>query len=434
MKKILLITKREYTSRVMKKSFLIMTILGPILIAAFYAVIIYFTINENIGSEEKQFAVVDHSGKLKGRLQDSENLKFIFTDSTEANLEVYDGVLEIPTSIDPAKGMVKVKSSENLSLQSKSIISGNLEDAYEKMRMEDYGISKTLLDSVSSNIQVLAYKVEKDGTLKDSSSELFTIIGIVLAGAIYFFIFLYGVQVMRGVIEEKTNRIVEVIVSSVKPFQLMMGKVLGIAAVGLTQIIIWIALSGILISVISMSFAQDQLPDMKQLEQMGQAAQQMPVSDMQQLFAGFKSLNLPLIALTFIFYFAGGYLLYSALFAAVGAAVDNETETQQFMLPITLPLVLAFVLSTSVVMRDPNGQMAFWLSIIPFTSPVVMMVRIPFMSFPTQAWELGLSMLLLIAFFIGTIWVAGRIYRTGILMYGKKATYGELLKWLFYKS
>jgi ABC-2 type transport system permease protein len=227
---------------------------------------------------------------------------------------------------------------------------------------------------------------------------------------------------------------VEVIVSSVKPFQLMMGKVLGIAAVGLTQIIIWIALSGILISVISMSFAQDQLPDMKQLEQMGQAAQQMPVSDMQQLFAGFKSLNLPLIALTFIFYFAGGYLLYSALFAAVGAAVDNETETQQFMLPITLPLVLAFVLSTSVVMRDPNGPMAFWLSIIPFTSPVVMMVRIPFMSFPTQAWELGLSMLLLIAFFIGTIWVAGRIYRTGILMYGKKATYGELLKWLFYKS
>lgn len=434
MKKILLITKREYTSRVMKKSFLVMTILGPILIAAFYAVIIYFTINDSIGSDEKQFAVVDHSGKLKGRLQDAEMLKFIFTDSASASLEVYDGVVEVPAGIDPTKGQVKVKSSENLSLQSKSIVSGKLEDAFEKLRMEEFGISKSLLDSVSSNIQVLAFKVEKDGTIKDSSTELYTGIGMVLAIAIYFFIFLYGVQVMRGVIEEKTNRIVEVIVSSVKPFQLMMGKVLGIAAVGLTQIIIWIVLSGILISVVSVSFAQDQLPNMQQLEQMGQAAQQVPVSDMQQIMAGFKSLNLPLIALTFIFYFAGGYLLYSALFAAVGAAVDNETETQQFMLPITLPLVLAFVLSTSVVMRDPNGPMAFWLSIIPFTSPVVMMVRLPFMSFPGQVWELGLSMLLLVLFFVLTIWVAGKIYRTGILMYGKKATYGELLKWLFYKS
>ena len=238
---------------------------------------------------------------------------------------------------------------------------------------------------------------------------------------------------MRGVIEEKTNRIVEVIVSSVKPFQLMMGKVLGLAAVGLTQIIIWVALSGILISVVSMSVGAEHMPSAEQLEQMKQAGQQMPVGQMTGILAAIKALNLPLIALTFIFYFAGGYLVYSALFAAVGSALDSETDTQQFMLPITMPFVLAFVLSTSVVMKDPNGTIAFWLSMFPLTSPIVMMVRLPFLSMPEQAWELGLSMVLLVAFFIGTIWLASRIYRVGILMYGKKATYKELFKWIFYK-
>lgn len=437
MKKILLISKREYLTRVMKKSFLIMTILGPVLIAAFYAIIIYLTINENLGNETRNIAVTDHQGILAQRMKSSDYLKFTFIDSTEGArpdvLDNYYALLDVPAGVSGNDMVVQLSSRENVSLQTKSAIESKIKDAYESSNMEKLGIPQHLLDSVKTSVAVKALKVEKNGKSQDSSTELYTILGMVLAGAIYFFIFLYGVQVMRGVIEEKTNRIVEVIVSSVKPFQLMMGKVLGIAAVGLTQIIIWVALSTILITVISAGVGAEHMPDAQTMQQMQQAGQQLPSGKMEVLLGAIKSLNLPLIALSFIFYFAGGYLLYSALFAAVGSAVDNETDTQQFMFPITLPLVFAFVLSTSVVMRDPNGTLSFWLSMFPLTSPIVMMVRLPFLSMPDQAWQLGLSMLLLVLFFIFTIWLAGRIYRTGILMYGKKATYRELFKWLFYK-
>ena len=370
-------------------------------------------------------------------MQDSDFMKFTFLNKANGiDSSIYDhyyAVLELPDSVNTKNLVVKIGSRENISLQTKGAIESKIRNAFESDNMEKLGIPVQLLDSMRSNISIQALKIEEDGKSSDSSTELYTVLGMVLAGAIYFFIFLYGVQVMRGVIEEKTNRIVEVIVSSVKPFQLMMGKVLGLAAVGLTQIIIWVALSGILITVVSVSIGAEQIPNVEQLEQMKQAGEQMPVSDLTNMLAAIKALNLPLIALSFIFYFAGGYLVYSALFAAVGSAVDSETDTQQFMLPITMPLVLAFVLSTSVVMKDPNGPIAFWLSIFPLTSPIVMMVRLPFLSIPEQAWELGLSMVLLIAFFVGTIWLASRIYRVGILMYGKKATYKELFKWIFYK-
>ncbi len=437
MNKILLITKREYLSRVMKKSFLVMTILGPILIAAFYAIIIFFAINDNIGNEVKKIAVVDNNGVLKKRMQNSDFISFTYINNEQAaDTAIYDNyyaLLQVPDTVNTKDLIIKIGSRENISLQTKGAIESKIKDAYESDNMEKLGIPAELLDSVKANISIQALKIEKDGKSTDSSTELYTILGMVLAGAIYFFIFIYGVQVMRGVIEEKTNRIVEVIVSSVKPFQLMMGKVLGLAAVGLTQIIIWVALSGILITVISMSVGAEHMPSAEQLEELKQTGQQMPMGQISGILAAIKSLNLPLIALSFIFYFAGGYLVYSALFAAVGSAVDSETDTQQFMLPITMPLVLAFVLSTSVVMRDPNGTIAFWLSMFPLTSPIVMMVRLPFLSMPDQAWELVLSMVFLIVFFIGTIWLASRIYRVGILMYGKKATYKELFKWIFYK-
>jgi len=255
------------------------------------------------------------------------------------------------------------------------------------------------------------------------------------------FIFIYGVQVMRGVIEEKTNRILEVIISSVRPFQLMMGKIIGVAMVGLTQFLLWVVLTFALTSVASpLLFGGQSKWDQvkKQMDQVEQVEKGSGVSieeisggdeTLEEFFEVLSSINIPQILLSFIFFFLGGYLLYSALFAAVGSAVDSETDTQQFMLPITIPLVLAIIVAQTVI-TNPDSQIAFWFSMVPFTSPVVMMVRLPF---GVPAWELYLSMALLIIGFLATTWLAARIYRIGVLMYGKKITYKELGKWLFYK-
>jgi ABC-2 type transport system permease protein len=245
------------------------------------------------------------------------------------------------------------------------------------------------------------------------------------------FIFIYGVQIMRGVIEEKTNRIVEVIISSVKPFQLMMGKILGIAAVGLTQFLLWVVLSTVVTSAVTASF-RDKLATQPMPEAEAGAANPaaMRAKGTTEVLKALDNLNVPLILGCFVFYFLGGYLLYGALFGAVGAAVDNETDTQQFMLPITIPLIMTFVIAQTVIIRNPDGPVAFWMSIIPFTSPIAMMLRIPF---GVPVMELLLSMVLLVLGFVGTTWLAARIYRVGILMYGKKVSYKELSKWLFYK-
>jgi ABC-2 type transport system permease protein len=257
---------------------------------------------------------------------------------------------------------------------------------------------------------------------------------------IYVFIFLYGVQVMRGVIEEKTNRIVEVIISSVRPFQLMMGKIVGIAMVGLTQFVLWVLLTLILVGIGQVTFLHDFsvlsnygteqiIPSMpNQFATGGQ--QNINYSEVAEILSDIKNINFIHILLAFLFYFLGGYLLYSAMFAAVGSAVDNEADTQQFMLPITIPLVIAFIVS-QFIMQNPEGSLAFWFSVIPFTSPVVMMVRLPF---GVPVWEFVLSMALLVVTFIFITWLAGKIYRTGILMYGKKVTYRELWKWLRYQG
>src|ERR1035437_6988260 len=257
---------------------------------------------------------------------------------------------------------------------------------------------------------------------------------------IYLFIFLYGVQVMRGVIEEKTSRIVEVIISSVKPFQLMMGKIVGIAMVGLTQFVLWVTLTTILYGIGQATFLKDfsdiknsalqqnvipSMPNQVKIQQ-----QNINYSEAGEMIRGLQNINFVQILFAFLFYFLGGYLLYSALFAAVGSAVDSESDTQQFMMPITIPLVISFV-AAQFIMQNPEGPLAFWLSIIPFTSPVVMMVRLPF---GVPLWEFALSMALLVITFIFMTWLAGKIYRTGILMYGKKVSYKELWKWLRYSG
>jgi ABC-2 type transport system permease protein len=241
---------------------------------------------------------------------------------------------------------------------------------------------------------------------------------------------------MRGVIEEKTNRIIEVIVSSVKPFQLMMGKILGIGAVGLTQFLLWIFLSTTLMGVAS-SILLDKGNIRDEITQKTLSNSQLNNASLPshngigEIMTTIDSLNFPYIIGCFLFYFIGGYLIYSALFAAIGSAVDNETETQQFMFPITLPLIFTFLLGSNVIVNNPDSSMAFWLSIIPFTSPIAMMIRIPF---GVPIWQLLLSMTLLIAGFVFTTWVASRIYRVGILMYGKKINYKELIKWFSYKE
>jgi ABC-2 type transport system permease protein len=272
------------------------------------------------------------------------------------------------------------------------------------------------------------------------------VVGYVGSIMIYMFIFLFGAQVMRGVIEEKTSRIIEVIISSVKPFQLMMGKIIGVALVGLTQFLLWIAFTFIIITAVQTAFPQQfKKTQTKEASITGKSValpnETAPTApntitadtgndDMNEIFEAFSSINLPVMIMAFLFYFLFGYLLYAALFAAIGAAVDNETDTQQFMLPITVPLILSLVVAQTVI-QNPESPLAFWLSMIPLTSPVIMMVRIPF-GVPT--WEIALSAGLLILGFLGTTWLAAKIYRTGILMYGKKSNYRELWKWIRYKG
>lgn len=443
MNKILLIIQREYLTRVKKKSFIVMTILGPLLMAAVTVapVLIAKYSNDSLN----KILVVDEKPEIFTTiLPGSENIHFINTrislDSAKATFdpEKYYGILYLPADImkNPGGAMLFTEKQANLNVT--SYIENALEKQIEEDKLKAEGIKQETLSSIETkvNLKTLSLKGE------ENSAALATGVGFIGGVLIYMFILLYGVQVMRGVIEEKTNRIVEVIISSVKPFQLMMGKIVGIALVGLTQFLLWILLTFTLASVATNLLIDKKMEakvvaeqmktggmDQQALEELGatpKAKQDITAKVFEQL----GNINFPLIIGCFFMYFLGGYLLYSALFAAIGAAVDNETETQQFMLPVTIPLILSFVVAQSIV-QNPDSQLGFWFSIIPFTSPVVMMVRI---AFGVPAWELALSIGLLVAGFLATTWLAGKIYRTGILLYGKKVTYKELTRWLFYKN
>jgi ABC-2 type transport system permease protein len=326
-------------------------------------------------------------------------------------------------------------SDKEITLATKLYITNKIEKELEKEKLKAYGIDKP----ISVSIKVLSNIIDEDGKLSESNSEITMVLSILSGILIYFFIFMYGSQVMRGVIEEKTSRIIEVIVSSVRPFELMMGKIIGIAMVGLTQFLLWIVLTFALVTVAQSSFmpsnSQIVAQQLKSTNIMdGSQAEQEKIDDEQinedinNAFKIVSNINWLLILSAFLFYFIGGYLLYASLFAAVGAAVDSEADTQQFMLPITIPLILGMVMIQSIV-QNPDGDLAFWFSIIPFTSPIIMMARLPF-SVPD--WQVYLSMGLLIVTFILTTKFAAKIYRVGILMYGKKVNYKELWKWLKY--
>ncbi len=445
MHKIWLIIQREYLTRVRKKSFIIMTLLTPLLLAAF---MILPGLLITMSGDEETVMVLDESGLFTGKLENKEGMKFVpLAGSLEQAKEVYQetdntALLYIPKiSIDDPQG-ITLYGKKNTSLQTQVRLENILEKEIENQRFIASGLDRETLDKIEANIKLSTINLSDEGE-KDNNAIITSAAGVVAAVIIYFFIFLYGVQIMRGVIEEKTSRIVEVIISSVKPFQLMMGKIIGIAAVGLTQFLLWIVLSFVAVTAVSAAFGVDAAPSPMEHYEAGKIAAEGGSTDaeaaaeknelantIQDVKQSFENLPLLLILGCFLFYFLGGYLLYGSLFGAIGAAVDNETDTQQFMMPITIPLVISFIMSYSVVLKNPDGAVAFWMSIIPFTSPIVMMVRVPF---GVPAWELALSMGLLVLGFIFTTWIAARIYRVGILMYGKKINYKELSKWLFYR-
>lgn len=445
MGKIGLIIEREYLSRVKKKSFVILTILGPLLIAGIFSAVVWLGMED---SQSQSILVVDQKKPVFQSLKSDERVKFTYSDM---NLEdakkaffesEFDGILFIPYNIERSN-LAQLYFKKQPSIMAQRNIENKVEAIVEELKLQQYNIDREQFYDVKTNFTVQPIKYSSPGKEEKVDNEK-TFVGFAFGLMIYLFIFLYGVQVMRGVIEEKTNRIVEVIISSVRPFQLMMGKIIGVALVGLTQFLVWIVLSTVIISAVTVLFFGDQYsPEMmEQVQATPEVIKEMqkenPTNDAFNLADPeniINRINFPLMIGLFLFYFLGGYLLYSALFAAVGSAVDSETDTQQFMLPITSPLILAYVMSTFIV-QNPEGPLAFWFSIIPLTSPIVMLVRVAIGvgEGGIPIWEVGLSMGLLILGFIGAVWLAGKIYRTGILMYGKKVSYKELWKWLRYSS
>jgi ABC-2 type transport system permease protein len=439
MDKIVLIIKREYLTRVRKKSFLIMTILGPLLMASAVVLRIWLSM---VPEETKKVVVVDVSHVFADKFQNAENIRFFTTkqnlEETRRNFykEDFDILLYVPENILQSY-TVQVFYKKQPGYGILEYIRNSVKNQIEEQKLLASGIDVSKIQAAKTTVSLVTSKIEESGRIEKKNTEVLIAVGFIGGFLIYIFIFLYGAQVMRGVIEEKTNRIVEVIISSVKPFQLMMGKIIGIALVGLTQFLLWVVLTaGITNAVLSVYMSKKYDTSMvaktfSKQQLSGTTKDQLEIPDtFNEIQSTIDSIQFGTLIGCFLFYFLGGYLLYSALFAAVGSAVDSESDTQQFMLPLSTPLLLAFFVAQAVI-TNPDGSLAFWFSMIPFTSPVVMMVRIPF---GVPVYQIILSMVLLILGFIGTTWLAGRVYRTGILMYGKKTSYKEIWKWLFYKS
>ncbi len=435
MNNISLIIQREYLTRVKKKSFIIMTIVGPILMAALFIVPAWLALADN--EEVKTVMVYDKTGKYQKALTETKTLKFEFINETNPEKRkkefLSSGSDAMLSVLDTLSSNFVLYSETTPDINIKEQISSKLELFLKDENYKKLGIDKAKLDSAEVHINLETKILSEEGE-RTSSAELPLIIGFICAFVIYMFIFMYGVQVMRGVIEEKVNRVVEVLVSSVKPFQLMAGKIIGIALVALTQFILWVVFTGIIVAFVFMVFGSTIAPGIESLQMQNINAGQLEnlnISDnLSEAILGFVNFNWTAVIITFLVFFFGGYLLYSSMFAAIGAAVDNETDNQQFMLPVTVPLILAIVVAQGII-KNPEGALAFWFSVIPFTAPIIMPIRVALGQY--EIWELVLSGVLLFATFTGIIWLAGRIYRVGILMYGKKVSYKELWKWLKYK-
>ncbi len=447
MSKISLIIEREYLTRVQKKSFIIMTILSPIIMVALIFAPIWLS---RLSSDEtRQIAIMDQTGLYDGIYEDSEEFQFTYTQGTlnptdmlsEEDSQPYAYVIIKDNLLANPKGMT-IYSQKQITNSCETEIISRMEEYLKNEKLISYNIPniQQIINESDINLSVDTIRLEEDGNETQTSSEMVMVIGMVMTLVIYMFLMLYGGQVMSSVMQEKTNRIVEVMVSSVKPFDLMLGKIISIGLVGLTQLAIWIIfIVGIFLSVGAFTALNGGI-DPAEVENMAAMAGSMNGMDTTQLMGAENSAMQEIMMLTginatqllvcFVLFFIGGYILYASLFAAIGSAVDNESDTQQFMVPITF--IIIFALYAGIFSAEnPDGPLAMWCSMIPFTSPIVMMVRIPF---GVPMWELVTSMVILFGSAIGLTWVAGRIYRVGILMYGKKPSYKEMWKWIRYKA
>ncbi|HEX4887379.1 MAG TPA: ABC transporter permease [Luteibaculaceae bacterium] len=441
MGKIRLIIAREYLTRVKKKSFLLMTFFGPLLMAGIFVGAIAIGLAE---TSEHDVLVVDKTpGKIfTGKFENLDDIKYHYSDKDLSNEEFqkspYTMMLYLnEKTVEMDAGELFYSEAPGFTTQGK--IQHQIEGILEEYKLSINNISREQYESINTEFNLVTKDIEKN--TDDSYKELVSGVGFAFAVVIYMFIFIYGVQVMRGVMEEKSNRIVEVLISSVKPFELMMGKIVGIALVGLTQFVLWIALTFTLVNVgqIFLLDGDDVKLPVKTEQITGDAAKELaklPTDNADlstKVYEVIDRINVPLMLGMFLFYFLGGFLVYASLFAAIGAAVDNESDSQQFMMPITIPLIFGFIIA-EMSMVNPGGTAVTWFSIVPLTSPVVMMVRLAQGFDSSTVWQLIVSMVSLVAFFLFCVWLAAKIYRTGILMYGKKVTYKELWKWLRYNG
>jgi ABC-2 type transport system permease protein len=453
MNKISVIIKREYVTRVRKKSFIIMTILAPVLMAAI--IILPTVLMMNQSGDLKKIAVIedDNSDLFKGVIKNTKEAEFDYLE--KANVEDlkksfaksgYYGILYISPDLVNIPDAVQLISKKQPPIGLLEHIESSLEKEIERQKLQAYNIQNLdeIMKNINTNVSVQTKKIDETGAITGTSTGIAMALAYILGFLMYMLVFIFGSQVMRGVIEEKTSRVVEVIISSVKPVQLMMGKIVGIALVGLTQFLIWIVLTMGTVTIlkttilkktdtteISQNMPQNLMSDSQPGETASQAAASSPqLAEFTKLFDNAMNQPWGLIIFCFIFYFITGYLLYASVFAAIGSAVDNETETQQFMLPVTIPIIIALMVAMGT-MQNPESPLSFWCSLIPLTSPIVMMARIPF---GVPYWQIAVSMLLMLVTFLAFVWMAAKIYRTGILMYGKKTSWKEMWKWLRYSG
>ena len=437
MNKIGLIIKREYLTRVRKRSFLIMTFLGPILMAAIYIIPIMLALNAS--NEHMRIAVVDESHWFEDRFTDNKDHTFVNMpgqpiDSVKEMVKtgVFDMALYVPPTQLNIPSNAVVYSIRQVPMEVETYISSVMQKEIEDQKLMAQGVDPEIVSAVKTDVNLQVMRMDEKGNEKETFTKVQFTLGITLAMLVYMFIIFFGGQVMQGVAEEKTNRIIEVIISSVKPFQLMMGKIIGVSLVALTQFVLWILLTVVLYVGFS-TFIGISNPDI--LSSGTVMAQEITANDItsnesvQNILQIVHSIDFGTIITTFLIFFVLGYLLYATLYAAIGSLVDNNTDSQQFTLPVTVPLIVA-IISSFYIVNNPDSGLSVCLSMIPFTSPISMMVRIPF---GVPIWQVVVSVALLAGTFVLMTWIAAKIYRTGILMYGKKLSYKEIFKWLKYK-
>lgn len=439
MNKIGLIIKREYLTRVRKRSFIIMTFLGPLLLAAIYIVPILLAINASNENEKCTIAVVDGSHWFESQFKGNDEQTFIIVEGQPIDTVkemvkqgAFDMVLYIPPTQLNIPSNAVLYSLNQVPLATDEYIRNVMKKEIEEQKLLASGVDPDVVDAAKTDINLSVIRMDEEGGEKETFTEIQFVLGMVLAILIYMFILMFGGQVMQGVAEEKNSRIIEVIVSSVKPFQLMMGKIIGVSLVALTQFLMWIMLTGVIYIGFSAAIGLSNPSAISAGSVMTQEVMNNGINNneaVQNIVQIANSIDFSTIIGCFIVFFILGYLLYGTMYAAVGSLVDNNTDSQQFTLPITVPLIISMIAAIYIV-NAPDKPLALWLSMIPFTSPVVMMVRIPF---GVPVIQIVASVAILIVTFVLMTWLAAKIYRTGILMYGKKLSYKEIFKWIKYK-